>query len=1377
MSLNQDMELRKIEDVVILPTLDEDIILEVLEERYKDYNIYTNTGDVLLAVNPFTTVNLYSNAILEKYRKATRSDLKSYPPHPWKTATKAYLQMFGDDRQAPFSSRPTTQKMKLQSILVSGESGAGKTETTKIVMSFLARASSWDKFGGDEKSRALGIIQRKVLQANPILDAIGNARTIRNDNSSRFGKYIKLYFDNVGELQGAGLETFLLETTRVVSQSEGERNFHIFYMLCAEPSDSERTKLRIRTAPEYSYLNTTGVYDRRDGVSDRLLCSKFKEALSILGVENDDIEGLLTCAMAVLTLGDIRFQSSISSSGGIMTEIEHSTMSVLNDAAYLLGVSSVQILESLTTKIMRVANEDLNVTLSDSQAYETRDILAKTLYSALFAWTIECLNSKMISENVPLNAESVDSTPMTSPAGNRPRAFHRSNTTVVLDEYGSRKAIDQTGFSLFGKKNYGIIGLLDIFGFEYNTDNGLEQLLINFANENLQKHFDETIIESEQDLYMSEGIEWKFIDFPSTRECIDLIADRKLSILTLLDEACIAPSGSDSSFASQVYSMLSNHKKLSITAMMKGKLEFGVVHYAGKVVYCAKDFVAKNKNRIFPLASLLSNSSNSFIRRLSSAVPTQDERSGETSSVSSPVNNLSRKSRPSRASKMLTATISNSFKDSVAKLMTTINETESHYIKCLKPNSENIRDKFIVEYIREQLRYGGVIQTITISRSGFPVRFSYEQFYDRYYSLMRALIAMEEREQAEEEAEMGIISDPTEHVGGSYVSISSGIEVITNYLLSYFESGEPVDPPPISPLFSPPGRSSSKKSPIKMYSPLATRKKGKTLSDIPTIGIQHGSTKIFLTHNGFLTLERLHNEMTGYYALIIQTCFRRHIHRSKFLRLRKAATKIKRHYRNWHYYVIWMRSILLLQEFVRFHIRYKIERKTAASLAITSFFRFFTTYYSYRKRIYKIKLLQRWLRSPFVQERLHYRRFTRETFHSVIWKLQRACRVKLAQWKREQEESKQMRIRGNPLSDDPANPRRRNKGLWVVGEIPAKIEPTSKLPHDSTDPVTCRILLKANNAILWSIFSHYCPTKALIPPQTMEHSKRNAVKIVPTDGILSLFKDWGVIPALVTSYKVSSLLNDPSFASGGNKTNLFSFSKFGVVLMHIASFVVHPNGPPPDSSSPRGSKPKPAVALSTPVDSHVLGWGLRCVLTIMDRSGGRLKFQRLRTAAVIPSFVGVEGSTVPFTNQSTTAETSLDARRDSYFSIATIREVEMSPDVAKLMKKNETTLISMALRYSVVIDRPFEMEDLSLTIPEVETLSQNSVASPISPVTSTTPSLKKAETWSSSKTKKDNRKSSVIMPFDSCWALLMDFGVCPDLCRFIIFLPFYLISF
>ena len=162
---------------------------------------------------------------------------------------------------------------------------------------------------------------------------------------------------------------------------------------------------------------------------------------------------------------------------------------------------------------MRVANEDLNVTLSDQQASETRDVLAKTLYSTLFAWVIECLNAKMISVD-----QSTTVSNQTPESSNRtPRAFHRSNTTVVLDEYGSRKAIDQTGFTLFGKKNYGIIGLLDLCGFEYNAENGLEQLLINYANENLQKHFDEIIIESEQDLYMSEGIEWKFIDFPSTR--------------------------------------------------------------------------------------------------------------------------------------------------------------------------------------------------------------------------------------------------------------------------------------------------------------------------------------------------------------------------------------------------------------------------------------------------------------------------------------------------------------------------------------------------------------------------------------------------------------------------------------------------------------------------------------------------------------------------------------------------------------------------------------------------------------------------------------------------------------------------------------------
>ena len=1363
-TLNESVELRNVEDVVQLPTLTEAIILDVLEERYKDLNIYTNTGDILLAVNPFTQVELYSNDILEKYRNASKTSLKSLPPHPWKTATKAYCQMFGDDRQMPFSHRPSAGKMKFQSIIVSGESGAGKTETTKIIMSYLARASSWNKIESDD-SAALGLIQRKVLQANPILDALGNARTVRNDNSSRFGKYIKLYFDNTGELKGAGLDTFLLETTRVVQQRREERNFHIFYMLCAEVSVAERARLKIRPAASYAYLNTTGVYGRRDEVSDQHLGVKFRESLSILGVDQEDIDGMLRCVMAVLTLGDVRFKTHSSPSGDIVTTIDEATRQALLDAAELLGIQPDDLFMKLSSKNMKVATEDLIVTLTSEQAMETRDVLAKTLYSALFAWTIECLNSKMLmveTTEAPNDASILSADSACAP----PRAFHRSNTSVILDQYGSRRASDQTGYVLFGEKqSYGVISILDIFGFEYNSENGLEQLLINFANEHLQKQFDETIIQAEQDLYLSEGIEWSFIDFPSTLGCIELIADKRASILTLLDEACIAPSGSDKSFANQIYNTLSKHEKLSVSAFNKSSLEFGVVHYAGTVVYNTKGFVAQNKNRIFPLSTVLSDSSCAYVSQLGESV--QDDVS--VASGNSPAGRSGPGKRFSRS--RMAASIANSFKDNVAKLVTTINGTEPHYIKCLKPNNENVKNRFIVERIWDQLLYSGVMQTISITRSGFPFRFTYEQFFDRYYSLMRALLVRDAI------AEEGALPEGQ----SQYVSISAGIDAITHYLNEAFESGDVVHDMLASPMTSPAGR--QRKQPGKSYSSSSAGSPAQSslLPHLPCLGIQHGTTRIFLTYSGFLTLEKMHNMMAGQYATSMQCAYRRHVCQSRYRSLKRAAVRIGRVYRVWRRRTRATKAAVTIQTFVGKNLRRIIARKKGASVIVSRCMLGMLRRYIFLRQKTAALVIQRWFRQPNIQEFISRRQLCQDLFGDIIVYLQRACRRTIARWKAEVDEAKRQRLVGNPLNESGSAHSRRRHGLWCVGSLPEEqAAPTLSNRDSKGDVVTCRTLFRANSAVLWPIFCFYCQNKALIPSQSMEVPKRNTARIVSVDGVLTLLKDWGVVPLLITAYKAAAIVKHPSIAVGGGKQTLLSYAKFGTVLKQIAGLVVYPAGPPQPvpvsvdaAIAPPQQKPQSADALPDLPDNGLLGWGLRCILTVMDRSGGRQKFLRSRSASVIPTFVGVEGSSATFHSSSSGGGPESHERKASI--TIHIREGDMSADVRTLMKKNEGTLLAMALRYcpQAKSSRAKHTQDDLAAMPMERGRNQRG----------TPPSAKRGGRRSASVSHggrfdstphraspassggRDTRKSAVNMPLESVWALLMDFGVCPDLCR------------
>lgn len=318
-------------------------------------------------------------------------------------------------------------------------------------MSYLAK-STWGD-GSIDETHELGQIQQRVLQANPMLEAFGNARTVRNDNSSRFGKYIKLYFDAKSNLRGAALETFLLETTRVVKHSALERNFHVFYMLCASNGYYDTHALHIQSPADYFYLNQGECYDRRDGVSDHTLFRYFCESMKTLGFHRHDINSLFKILMSILCIGNVTFSSKTGPSGEIIINMTEIGEEYMMETVEYLGVSMETLFTAITTRKVSVVGELFNVTLTSDQAEETRDIFAKTLYSSIFQWILDCLNANMC---------------------------------------------------VSGEEHYGIFGLLDIFGFESLATNSIEQLLINYANECLQLQFDATMIEAEQNLYIEE---------------------------------------------------------------------------------------------------------------------------------------------------------------------------------------------------------------------------------------------------------------------------------------------------------------------------------------------------------------------------------------------------------------------------------------------------------------------------------------------------------------------------------------------------------------------------------------------------------------------------------------------------------------------------------------------------------------------------------------------------------------------------------------------------------------------------------------------------------------------------------------------------------
>nr|BAF80876.1 myosin-like protein [Saccharina japonica] len=532
------------EDLTSLTHLHEPTILYSLNQRYQSDLIYTGVGPILLAVNPFKRVQLYTDEILAAYRQD--GERRHYDPeydgtlapHVYAIADKAYRNMTAPSNEYEHRS---------QSILVSGESGAGKTETCKIIVKYLAILGS--KTGSTE----LGTIEQQVLESNPILEAFGNARTVRNDNSSRFGKYIQIIFDGYGKLTGAQIKTFLLEKVRVVKHSAMERNYHIFYMLAAGASAEQRESWAMGDLEGHQFTSQSGCYDRRDGVLDSDLYAELIEAFSVMGFEENGKANIFRMVAAVLALGDVDFvERPDAGDEERLTDLSEPSRPRLEAAARLLDVSPERILTALTSrKINAGISNQVTIYLTQEQSGHARDALAKAVYAAMFEWVVgrtnECIEAKQ--------AEAVS----------EDRIF---------------------------------IGLLDIFGFEIFTNNYFEQFLINYANEVLQQQFNNFVFRQEQEEYEREKIEWNFIEFPDNKDCIELIDKKPNGIIPTLDEQCLLGKSTDDRFAREMYKKCEGHDRFQLAPKMRVEHKICVRHYAGKVVYSTEGIVEKNRDTL-----------------------------------------------------------------------------------------------------------------------------------------------------------------------------------------------------------------------------------------------------------------------------------------------------------------------------------------------------------------------------------------------------------------------------------------------------------------------------------------------------------------------------------------------------------------------------------------------------------------------------------------------------------------------------------------------------------------------------------------------------------------------------------------------------------
>ncbi|KAF6339969.1 myosin heavy chain 9 [Rhinolophus ferrumequinum] len=640
----------KVEDMAELTCLNEASVLHNLKERYYSGLIYTYSGLFCVVINPYKNLPIYSEEIVDMYKGKKRHEM---PPHIYAITDTAYRSMMQDRED--------------QSILCTGESGAGKTENTKKVIQYLAHVASSHKSKKDQ-----GELERQLLQANPILEAFGNAKTVKNDNSSRFGKFIRINFDVNGYIVGANIETYLLEKSRAIRQAKDERTFHIFYYLLSGAGEHLKTDLLLEPYNKYRFLSNGHV--TIPGQQDKDLFQETMEAMRIMSIPEDEQIGLLRVISGVLQLGNIAFKKERNTDQASMPD-----NTAAQKVSHLLGINVTDFTRGILTPRIKVGRDYVQKAQTKEQADFAIEALAKATYERMFRWLVLRIN----------------------------------------------KALDKTK-----RQGASFIGILDIAGFEIFDLNSFEQLCINYTNEKLQQLFNHTMFILEQEEYQREGIEWNFIDFGlDLQPCIDLIEKPAgpPGILALLDEECWFPKATDKSFVEKVVQEQGTHPKFQKPKQLKDKADFCIMHYAGKVDYKADEWLMKNMDPLNDnIATLLHQSSDKFVSELWKDV---DRIIGLDQ-----VAGMSDTALPGafKTRKGMFRTVGQLYKEQLAKLMATLRNTNPNFVRCIIPNHEKKAGKLDPHLVLDQLRCNGVLEGIRICRQGFPNRVVFQEFRQRY---------------------------------------------------------------------------------------------------------------------------------------------------------------------------------------------------------------------------------------------------------------------------------------------------------------------------------------------------------------------------------------------------------------------------------------------------------------------------------------------------------------------------------------------------------------------------------------------------------------------------------------------------------------------
>ncbi|XP_071169197.1 unconventional myosin-IXb-like isoform X21 [Mytilus edulis] len=741
-------------DLCNLPDLNERTLLDNVKSRFQNSNIYTYVGSILIAVNPFKFFPIYNPKYVKMYQNKRLGEL---PPHIFAIADTAFYTML--------------RKRKNQCIVISGESGSGKTETNNLLLHHLTALSQKGAHGSG--------VEQTILGAGPVLEAFGNAKTVHNNNSSRFGKFVQVNYKENGMVHGAIVEKYLLEKSRIVSQAKNERNYHVFYYLLAGSDEEERETLHLLEPQDYTYLKQSECFIldgfEEERVDEKYEFERLKQSMEMVGFSAVTQKRIFSVLSAVLLLGNVEFKKKGDQHHDESVTVK--TESVVQIISSLLKVKEKTLVDALTQKRATAGDETVVMNYKMEDAIATRDAMAKCLYGALFDWIVLKVNQALLAKR------------------------HHSDHQYTGPTY-------KVGNS---------IGVLDIFGFEDFTKNSFEQFCINYANEHLQYYFNQHIFKFEQEEYKKEGIQWKNIEFIDNTGCLELFSKRGTGLFPLLDEECNFPGATNTSLLTKF-----NHHNKSYTYYQVPQLKeeaFFIVHYAGKVKYQIKDFREKNGDQIRPeIVSVLKSSSLTFVREVMGIDPvallrwsiirtlirsvfaftaagdryrtsnnlrinTNLQRRGSDYSLPDsliPSENLLRfvkiaktasvlrkiqknksfrpKSKPPTMlsdiktlkdiarrtmygsgrdpSKKQKSSVSAQFQWSLNRLMSTLQQANPFFIRCIKSNADKLPCTFDDVLVLRQLRYTGMLATVKIRQSGYNHRLTFDEFIQMYKILL-----------------------------------------------------------------------------------------------------------------------------------------------------------------------------------------------------------------------------------------------------------------------------------------------------------------------------------------------------------------------------------------------------------------------------------------------------------------------------------------------------------------------------------------------------------------------------------------------------------------------------------------------------------------